>query len=111
MGCISMDCGNIAVENAWKVLSASKKRTFVAVQVSPAVRVSIGEAFGLYRGEDGIGKLAAVLKALGADTVVDTSVVSDALTLMKVKQLKANKEAGVGCMASVFCPYIRLTGS
>ena len=89
MDFVSVACGNMAVENAWKLLSASKKRTFVAVQVSPAVRVSIGESFGLYRGEDGIGKVAAALTALGADAVVDTAVVSDALTLMKLDAVKA----------------------
>ena len=89
MDYVSIACGNMAVENAWKLLSASKKRTFVAVQVSPAVRVSIGESFGLYRGEDGIGKVAAALTALGADAVVDTAVCSDALTLMKLDAIHA----------------------
>ena len=89
MDYVSIACGNMAVENAWKLLSASKKRTFVAVQVSPAVRVSIGEAFGLYRGEDGIGKVAAALTALGADAVVDTAVCTDAITLMKLNAMNA----------------------
>ena len=42
-------CESEALENACLVFSASKKRNFVIVQISPAVRVSIGEYLGLYR--------------------------------------------------------------
>ncbi len=92
-----------ALENAWKILTASKARNFVAVQIAPAVRVSIGEKFGLSRGEDGVGKVVAALKMLGADVVVDTAIASDALTLLRLKQLKANKEAGAGAVFSSEC--------
>lgn len=87
---------SVDVENAWKLFSASKKRNFVAVQISPAVRVAIGEKFGLRRGEDGVGKVAAALTALGADAVVDTAIASDAITLMKAKELRVRKDSGKG---------------
>lgn len=89
-------CENVALENAWKILTASKQRTFVAVQLSPAVRVAIGEKFGLSRGEDAAGKIVSALELLGADVVVDTAVAFDAITLMRSKELLANKEAGKG---------------
>ena len=39
-------CDSEDLINACTLFSASKKRNFVAVQISPAVRVSIGEKFG-----------------------------------------------------------------
>ena len=89
-------CDNVDLINACKLFSASKKRTFLAVQVSPAVRVSIGEYFGMYRGEDAVGKLVCALMALGADVVVDGAIATDATTLMRVKALKKAKETGMG---------------
>ncbi|MBE7077482.1 MAG: hypothetical protein E7377_02115, partial [Clostridiales bacterium] len=85
---------NVAIENTWKLLTASKERTFVAVQISPAVRVSITEKLGMHRGEDGIGKLVAALTALGADAVVDTAIAADALTLARAQAVSENKRKG-----------------
>ena len=87
-------CESEALENVWKILTACKERNFVAVQISPAVRVAIGEKFGMARGEDAVGKIVAALEQLGADVVVDTAVATDALTLLRVKALRENKEAG-----------------
>ena len=89
-------CESEDLEKACLVLSASKKRNFVAVQISPAVRVSIGEYLGLYRGEDAIGKVVAALTLLGADVVVDSAIAFDAVTLMRVNALKQAKDTGVG---------------
>ncbi len=102
--CVECACEcESALENAWRILTASKARNFVAVQIAPAVRVSIGEKFGLARGEDGVGKVVAALKLLGADVVVDTAIASDALTLLRLKQLKVNKEKGEGTVFSSEC--------
>lgn len=54
----------------------------VAVQVAPAVRVAIGEAFGLLPGEVTTGKLYAALRRLGVDAVFDTNFSAD-LTIME----------------------------
>ena len=89
-------CESESLEQACLVLSASKKRTFVAVQISPAVRVSIGEYFRLYRGEDAVGKVVSALTVLGADVVVDSSIAFDAVTLMRANALQQAKETGVG---------------
>ena len=89
-------CESEDLEKACLLFSASKKRTFVVVQISPAVRVSIGEYFGFYRGEDAIGKIASALTVLGADAVVDTAIAFDAVTLMRAKALKQAKENGKG---------------
>ncbi len=57
-----------------------KKR--VVMQIAPAVRVAIGEAFGYEPGENTIGKLIASLRKLGVDAIFDTSVGAD-LTIME----------------------------
>ena len=57
-----------------------KKR--VVVQVAPAVRVAIGEEFGLAGSKDEIGKIFSALHQLGFDAAFDTSLSAD-LTIME----------------------------
>ena len=94
----------IDMEKVWTLFAANKKKTFVAVLIPPAVRVCIGEGFGLARGEDAVGKVAAVLRILGADAVVDTAIANDVVTLAQAKQVKENKEKGAGVVFSTACP-------
>ena len=54
----------------------------VAVQMAPAVRVAIGEAFGMKPGEIVTGKIYAALRMLGVDAVFDTNFSAD-LTIME----------------------------
>ncbi len=54
----------------------------VAVQMAPAVRVAIGEAFGMEPGEIVTGKIYAALRRLGVDAVFDTNFSAD-LTIME----------------------------
>lgn len=54
----------------------------VAVQMAPAVRVAIGESFGLAPGEISTGKLYAALRRLGVNAVFDTNFAAD-LTIME----------------------------
>jgi NADH-quinone oxidoreductase subunit G len=54
----------------------------VVVQVAPAVRVAIGEAFGLQPGTLMTGQIYAALRMLGADAVFDTNFAAD-LTIME----------------------------
>ena len=98
-----------AVELVEKLFQADKEKVFVAVQIVPAVRVTIGEKFGLDRGEDGMKKLSAWLRMMGADAVTDTAIAQDVLTLKKVKALQTKKEQGgapviVGKGAEGPCP-------
>ena len=67
-------------DKVWKVLHDKKKR--VVAQIAPAVRVAIGEEFGLEAGELSIGKIATALKRLGFDQVYDTALAAD-LTVME----------------------------
>ena len=89
------------VDKAWEILMACKTNVRVAVQISPAVRVAIGDAFGLQKGEDAIGKVANALLALGVDLVVDGSIAGDALTLALAGEVQARMEQG-GVLPVVF---------
>ncbi len=66
----------------------------VAVQIAPAVRVAIGEEFGLEPGTISTGKLYTALRRLGIDYVFDTNFSAD-LTIMEegselVERIKNN---------------------
>lgn len=68
------------------------------VQTAPAVRVQLGEAFGLPPGTNVEGRIAAALKVLGVDFVMDTRWSAD-VTIMEegteiLGKLKADRAAG-----------------
>ena len=56
----------VDMEKVWTLFAANKKKTFVAVLIPPAVRVCIGEGFGLARGEDAVGKVAGFGRGRGS---------------------------------------------
>lgn len=68
------------VKKVWKAIYNPKKR--VVVQIAPAVRVALGEEFGLEPGENSIGKIFTAIRMLGVDNVFDTCVGAD-LTIME----------------------------
>ncbi len=80
------------MEKVWTLFAEDKKKCFVAVLLSPAVRVCLGDKFGLGRGEDCGTKIAAILRVLGADAVVDTAICDDVVTLAQAKQVTEGTE-------------------
>jgi NADH-quinone oxidoreductase subunit G len=64
----------------WTALSDAEK--IPVVQIAPAVRVAIGEAFGYKSGELLTGKLYTALRRLGFKAVFDTNFAAD-LTIME----------------------------
>lgn len=68
------------VPKVWRILDDKEK--VVVVQVAPAVRVAIGELFGLEPGTIVTGKMVAALRALGFNYVFDTDFAAD-LTIME----------------------------
>ncbi len=64
----------------WNALADPNKH--VVVQTAPAVRVALGEEFGMPMGTRVTGKLAAALKRLGFNKVFDTDFSAD-LTIME----------------------------
>ena len=70
------------VSNINKVWSAFNRKKHVFVQTAPAVRVAIGEEFGLPPGTPATGKMVAALRKLGFEKVFDTDFAAD-LTIME----------------------------
>lgn len=68
------------VDRVWKEVVNPEKT--VAVQIAPAVRVALGEEFGLKAGENTLGLIVAALKKIGFDKVFDTNFTAD-LTIME----------------------------
>ena len=64
----------------WRMLNDPAKT--VVVQTAPAVRVAIGEEFGMAPGSVSTGKMVAALRKLGFDKVFDTDFAAD-LTIME----------------------------
>ena len=58
------------------------KNIRVIAQIAPAVRVALGEEFGLKPGDVTIGKIASILRKIGVDEVYDTALSAD-LTVME----------------------------
>ena len=59
----------------------------VVVSTSPAVRAALGEAFGMEPGAFVEGKMVALLRALGADYVLDTNFAADLTIVEEASEL------------------------
>lgn len=68
------------IEKVFEAINNPKKK--VAVHIAPAVRVGLGEIFGLPQGQNVDGKIAAALRMLGFDYVYDTAFSAD-LTIVE----------------------------
>ncbi|MFP4301338.1 MAG: NADH-dependent [FeFe] hydrogenase, group A6 [Spirochaetaceae bacterium] len=68
------------IEEVWSAIE-DPEQTVVA-QIAPAVRVALGEEFGMAPGTLSIGKIYAVLRRLGVNKVLDTNFSAD-LTIME----------------------------
>ena len=69
-----------ATKEVWAALNDPNK--YVVFQTAPAVRVAIGEEFGLPIGTRCTGKMVAAIRRLGADKVFDVDFAAD-LTIME----------------------------
>ncbi len=69
-----------STKDVWAALADESKH--VVVQTAPAVRVALGEEFGMPIGTRVTGKMATALKKLGFDKVFDTDFAAD-LTIME----------------------------
>ncbi len=70
-----------------------KKKT-VVVQVAPAVRVALGEAFGMKSGVNMTGKMVAAWKILGFEFVFDTSFAADLTVIEEANEYLKRKKSG-----------------
>ncbi|MBQ6076436.1 MAG: (2Fe-2S)-binding protein [Lachnospiraceae bacterium] len=88
--------GAITVKNeigeAWRAIHDPNLRT--VVQIAPAVRVAIGEAFGIPAGENVLDRLVTALKLMGVDEVYDTNFGADITTITEASEFLDRLKAG-----------------
>lgn len=78
----------------WKALQDESK--FCVVQIAPAVRVAIGEAFGFGLGEALTGKLYAALRRMGFKAVFDTNFGADVTIVEEASEFVSRFAKGSG---------------
>ena len=88
--------GAITVYNqigrAWRAIHDPKVRT--VVQIAPAVRVAVGEAFGLPAGTNVLDQLVTALKYMGIDEIYDTTFGADLTTIEEAEEFLTRLERG-----------------
>lgn len=82
------------VTQVWNAIEDENVR--VVAQIAPAVRVAVGDHFGIPKGENSFGKLVEALRIMGFDEVYDTNFAAD-LTVMEeskefVERLEKNEK-------------------
>ena len=87
----------------WNAIKEGQKHC--VVQIAPAVRVAIGEAFGMEPGELATGQLYSALRRLGFDAVFDTNFTADLTILEEGSEfVKRVTEGGVLPQITSCCP-------
>lgn len=80
------------IQETWDALFDPTKT--VVAQVAPAVRVAIGEEFGMRPGEVATGKLVAGLRRLGFDAVFDTVFTADLTVVEEAHEIMERLKTG-----------------
>ena len=68
------------VTQVWNAIEDKDVR--VVAQIAPAVRLAVGDHFGIPKGENSFGRLVEALRIMGFDEVYDTNFAAD-LTVME----------------------------
>ncbi|MBX3007340.1 MAG: [FeFe] hydrogenase, group A [Melioribacteraceae bacterium] len=97
-----VDCGQCArvcptgaitpkyqTNEVWNAIDDPKKT--VVVQIAPAVRVAIGELFGMKPGTLLMGQIVSSLKMIGFDKVFDTSFAADLTVIEEANEFISRK--------------------
>ncbi|SKA90229.1 NAD(P)-dependent iron-only hydrogenase catalytic subunit [Clostridium sp. USBA 49] len=92
-----------SINEVWKALADREK--YVVVQTAPAIRVALGEEFGLPIGTRVTGKMVSALKKLGFNKVFDTDFAAD-LTIMEegTELINRIKNGGTLPLMTSCCP-------
>lgn len=80
------------VHKIWNLLADKTKR--VVVQIAPAVRIAIGDKFGIPKGENSLGKLVAALRRIGFDEIYDTNFAADLTVIEESKEFLERLKSG-----------------
>ncbi|WP_330640679.1 [FeFe] hydrogenase, group A [Anaerovorax odorimutans] len=68
--------------------------TIVVAQIAPAVRVALGDEFGIPRGTNVMGKIVSALRRMGFDEVYDTATGADLTVIEEANELIGRLEKG-----------------
>ncbi len=79
------------IKRVWQAISQDK---YVVVQTAPAVRVALGEEFGLEPGTPVTGKMVSALRRLGFKKVFDTDFAADLTIMEEAKEFVDRFEKG-----------------
>ena len=66
----------------------------VVVQIAPAVRIAVGDLFGIPKGENSLGKLVTALRMMGFDEIYDTNFGADLTVIEESKEFIERLESG-----------------
>ena len=83
---------NTNVTDVWDAIADPDVR--VVAQIAPAVRIAVGDKFGMAKGENVMGKLVAALRMMGFDKVYDTNFGADLTVMEESKELAERLEKG-----------------
>jgi iron-only hydrogenase group A len=88
------------------VRAISDPEKHVVVQIAPAVRVAMGEAFNLPPGTITTGRIYSALRRLGVDKVFDTNFSADLTIMEEGSELVKRLTTGVGAIPQITscCP-------
>ena len=97
-------------ESVWDALGDPNVR--VVAQIAPAVRVAVGEAFGLPKGKSVMGKIVNVLHRMGFDEVYDTTFSADLTIIEETAEfLDRVKNGGKLPLLTSCCPaWVKFVG-
>lgn len=80
------------IDKVWTDIDNREK--VVVAQIAPAIRVAMGEYFGMETGKITTGKVVAALKAIGFDKVYDTSFTADLTVIEEASEFISRAEKG-----------------
>ena len=88
--------GAITVKNdVIPVMEAlADKNTIVIAQIAPAVRLALGDLFGMPKGENVMGRIVNIMHRLGFDEVYDTTYGADLTVLEESKEFLERLSSG-----------------
>lgn len=97
-------------ESVWDALGDPDVR--VVAQIAPAVRVAVGDAFGLPKGKSVMGKIVNVLHRMGFDEVYDTTFSADLTIIEETAEfLDRVKNGGKLPLLTSCCPaWVKFVG-
>lgn len=80
------------VTDVWDAIADPNIR--VVAQIAPAVRLAVGDKFGIPKGTNTMGKLVAAMRTMGFDKIYDTNFGADLTIMEESKELAERLERG-----------------